>query len=254
MSALSMNAVARRWMPRPRATRRRKHLSVWQSRGIMTVIAALLSVACLFLSGAPCSEASADAGMPARCAGPSEASRIPGLSSADQGSKAVCKEPADLTRLAALETRTPAAMQQEEEPETRFEPLIARAASQHAVDPALIKAVIMAESGYDPNAVSKMGAKGLMQLMPRTAKALGVKNPLDPEQNILGGVKYLRQLLDTFGGDVTLALAAYNAGRWAVKKHRGVPPFPATRYYVKKVLKYYERFKARAGEAAPDQA
>jgi soluble lytic murein transglycosylase-like protein len=130
----------------------------------------------------------------------------------------------------------------------RFNPMIARAADRYEVDPALIKAVIMAESAYNPKAVSKQGAKGLMQLMPGTARALGVKNAFNPVHNINGGVKYLRQLLDTFKDNVKLALAAYNAGAGKVKKHGGVPPIKATRHYVRKVFAYYLHYKAEMTE------
>jgi soluble lytic murein transglycosylase-like protein len=122
--------------------------------------------------------------------------------------------------------------------------MISSAADRYEVDPALIKAVIMAESAYNPKAVSKQGAKGLMQLMPRTARALGVKNAFNPAHNINGGVKYLRQLLDTFNDDAKLALAAYNAGTSKVKRHGGVPPIKATRNYVKRVFAYYHHYKA----------
>ena len=130
----------------------------------------------------------------------------------------------------------------------RFNPMISSAADRYEVDPALIKAVIMAESAYNPKAVSKQGAKGLMQLMPRTARALGVKNAFNPAHNINGGVKYLRQLLDTFNDDAKLALAAYNAGASKVKRHGGVPPIKATRNYVKKVFAYYHHYKAEMNQ------
>lgn len=132
---------------------------------------------------------------------------------------------------------------QEEESPPPYHTIILQAADQHDMDPALICAVIMVESSYNPNAISKSGARGLMQLMPRTAKALGVKDSLNPEHNINGGVKYLRQLLDRFDGDVTLALAAYNAGSRYVKKYKGIPPFRETRNFVKKVLTYYEAYR-----------
>jgi soluble lytic murein transglycosylase-like protein len=123
-------------------------------------------------------------------------------------------------------------------PPPPFHRLILQAAQQHALDPALIRAVIMAESSCNPNAVSNRGAEGLMQLMPRTAAELGVENSFDPEQNINGGAKYLRKLMDRFDNDVQLALAAYNAGSRYVRKYNGVPPFRATRLYIKKVIKY----------------
>ena len=125
----------------------------------------------------------------------------------------------------------------------RFDPIITNAADRYEVDSALIKAVIMAESAYDPKAVSKQGAQGLMQLMPGTARSLGVKNAFNPTHNIHGGVKYLRQLLDVFNDNVKLALAAYNAGVNMVKRHGGIPPIKATRRYVRKVVAYYHHYK-----------
>jgi len=121
--------------------------------------------------------------------------------------------------------------------------LIEQAADRHQVDPALVKAIIMAESGYNPKAISKKGAKGLMQLMPKTAEALGVEDSFNPEDNIDAGVEYFRKLLNRFDGDIELALAAYNAGSRKVRKHKGVPPYKATQYYIKKVLKYYQTYK-----------
>jgi len=121
--------------------------------------------------------------------------------------------------------------------------IIEQVASRHNVDPALIKAIIMAESGYDPRAVSKKGAKGLMQLMPKTAQELGVTEVFDPEDNVEAGVRYFKRLLKRFGGDVKLALAAYNAGSTKVRRYRGVPPIRATRYYVRKVFHYYRIYK-----------
>lgn len=130
--------------------------------------------------------------------------------------------------------------------ENRFQPIILKAAQRHDVDPAIIKAIIMAESGFNPKAVSNKGARGLMQLMPRTAKYLGVKDSFNPEHNINGGVRYFKVLLDRFDCDVKLALAAYNAGSRNVKKYDGVPPFNATKCYIKKVLTYYETYKGES--------
>ena len=124
-----------------------------------------------------------------------------------------------------------------------FDMLIFQAANQYQVEPALIKAIIMAESGYNPNALSKKGAQGLMQLMPGTAKWLGVADSFNPEHNINGGVKYFKQLLVRFDGNVELALAAYNAGSRYVKQYNGVPPFKATKFYIAKVFKYYNIYK-----------
>ena len=119
-----------------------------------------------------------------------------------------------------------------------FESIINSCSLQYGVDKSLVKAVIHAESGYDPNAVSSKGAGGLMQLMPKTAESLKVSNTFDPKENISGGVRYLRFLLDTFKGDVPLALAAYNAGLSRVAQYGGIPPYVETRNYVDKVLQY----------------
>jgi soluble lytic murein transglycosylase-like protein len=132
--------------------------------------------------------------------------------------------------------------------ERRFHPIILQEANRYEVDPCLVKAIIMAESGYNPKAISKRGAKGLMQLMPSTAEALGVEDIFNPEQNISGGVRYFKQLVNKFDGDVTLALAAYNAGSQKVQHYQGIPPFKSTQYYIEKVLKYYELYKGQVAE------
>ena len=132
--------------------------------------------------------------------------------------------------------------------ERLFHPIILQVASRHDIDPALVKAIIMAESGYNPNAVSKRGAKGLMQLMPSTAEALGVEDAFNPEQNISGGVRYFKRLVNRFDGDVKLALAAYNAGSKIVRHYQGVPPFKSTHYYIEKVFRYYELYKGQMTE------
>jgi len=124
-----------------------------------------------------------------------------------------------------------------------FDPLIARTASRHGLPPGLVKAVIAAESNFDPRARSPKGAQGLMQLMPATAAQLGVRDPYHPEQNVRGGTRYLAGLLARYG-DWSRALAAYNAGPEAVDRYRGIPPFPETRQYVERVLTYYRRYDA----------
>ena len=125
---------------------------------------------------------------------------------------------------------------------------IIQTASHYQIDPALIKAIIMAESGYNTKAVSKSGAKGLMQLMPQTAQSLGVEDIFNPHQNITGGVQYFKHLVNRFNGDVNLALAAYNSGSRNVRNYNGVPPFKATHSYIKKVLMYYHIYKNQMGE------
>jgi soluble lytic murein transglycosylase-like protein len=122
-----------------------------------------------------------------------------------------------------------------------FDVLIARLAAREELPPALVKAVVRAESNFEPAAVSRAGARGLMQLMPATAAELGVEDAFDAEQNLQGGTRYLRAMLDRYG-DWRHALAAYNAGPDAVDRHAGIPPYPETREYVERVLHYYRRY------------
>jgi soluble lytic murein transglycosylase-like protein len=122
-----------------------------------------------------------------------------------------------------------------------FDALILEASTVHGIPPALVKAVIHAESAFDPRAISAKGAMGLMQLMPGTARELGVSQPFHVEQNVHGGTRYLRALHDRYGSWTT-ALAAYNAGPGAVDRYAGIPPFAETREYVRRVLSYYRRY------------
>ncbi|HKK89953.1 MAG TPA: transglycosylase SLT domain-containing protein [Desulfobacteraceae bacterium] len=127
----------------------------------------------------------------------------------------------------------------------RFDRHILRAAGKFDVEASLIKAVIEAESGFDPKAKSKKGAKGLMQIMPDNYKALGITDPFDPLQNIMGGTRYLKRLVERYNGRLTLALAAYNAGPDAVDRYRAVPPFKETKQFVSKVMHRYTVYKAK---------
>jgi len=138
-----------------------------------------------------------------------------------------------------------------EEPERaplfpQLDEVIAPAAEKYGIEPALVAAVIWAESSGDPNARSSRGARGLMQLMPETAKELGVTRILDPRENVDGGTKYLRRMLDAHAGDVRVALAAYNAGPEAVRRYRGIPPYKETEEYVSRVMRVYDRARGAA--------
>ena len=120
--------------------------------------------------------------------------------------------------------------------------LIEEYSAKNGLDSAFVKAVIKQESGFQPDVTSHCGAMGLMQLMPSTASSMGVKNAYDPEQNIAGGTKYLKGLLDRFGGNKSLALAAYNAGPNAVAKYNGIPPYKETQNYVKNIMSMYQQY------------
>jgi soluble lytic murein transglycosylase len=134
-------------------------------------------------------------------------------------------------------------------PFSRLERTIVLHSERHGLHPALLSAIIKAESDFDPTAVSRSGAVGLMQLMPKTALKLNVRDPFDPEENIAGGARYLRYLLDRYEGNLPLALAAYNAGETQVERYQTLPPIPETRRYVSKVLRFYRAYLF--GDRAP---
>jgi soluble lytic murein transglycosylase-like protein len=129
-------------------------------------------------------------------------------------------------------------------PPAQIDALVEQNAAAWQVDPALVKAVIANESGFNANATSGVGAQGLMQLMPETAASLGVRDAYDPAQNVAGGTRYLRGLLDRFHGDKRLAVAAYNAGPGAVEKYGDVPPYAETRNYVENVLASFDKYSS----------
>lgn len=142
------------------------------------------------------------------------------------------------TATASCTGLTPVSMQQRA---AQYAPLIQKHATAHGLEPKLVSAVMRVESCYDRRAVSRSGARGLMQLMPGTAIELGVNDAFDPDQNIAGGVRYLAKMMQRFNRDLRLSLAAYNAGPEAVAAYDGIPPYPDTVSYVKRILKLYEQ-------------
>jgi soluble lytic murein transglycosylase-like protein len=127
----------------------------------------------------------------------------------------------------------------------QYDHLITGASTRQGVSFSLLKALIKAESNFNPEAVSRAGAKGLMQIMPANIKDLKIKDPFDPRENIMGGARYLKKLIKRFNGELPLALAAYNAGPSVVERHQGIPPIKETEEFVEKVLKYYAIYRRR---------
>jgi Transglycosylase SLT domain/Domain of unknown function (DUF4124) len=149
----------------------------------------------------------------------------------------------------ARSSRSAAAMSSSNQPSSYVD-MISAACDRHGVDPALVEAIVKVESDFNPFALSKKGAMGLMQLMPQTAADMKVGNSFNPYENIDGGVKYLRYLLDRYEGNLSLALAAYNSGETAVQKWGTVPPYAETQNYVQRILKIYNKGGATPAEAA----
>lgn len=173
---------------------------------------------------------------------------VPKLAEA-QSAEAMPAAPADKpesagkSELAAKPQRSP------EQVDTAIE----QAAARHHVDPNLVRAIVKVESNFNPRAISRKGAMGLMQLMPGTARELAVSNPFDPQQNVDAGVRHLKGLLDSYGGDLSKSLAAYNAGQKAVARNNGVPPYAETRDYVKRITQLYGAGRATTPAWLPPQ-
>jgi soluble lytic murein transglycosylase-like protein len=166
---------------------------------------------------------------------------LTGLPGVRQASPA--PQPQVVARVESAENETTPA-EDDIDTQAGMDAFIKKVAAKYNVSPDVVAAVIEAESEFNPRAVSRRGARGLMQLMPKTAKTLGVDDPFDPRENIEAGVRHLRALMDRFGDNLPLVLAAYNAGEVAVIKHRGVPPYRETRAYVKRIMKKLDRIRS----------
>ncbi len=179
--------------------------------------------------------------------------RIPGWRCrVEARESAVPRRPVPATTASAPRVETPYVPAPMPVPETgdrftRYDAIIEEAARLYQLPPDFIRAVVKVESNFQPDVVSRVGAIGLMQLMPGTARSMGVVNPFDPRQNIFGGTRYLRLLANLFQGDLVLTVAAYNAGEGAVQRYRGVPPYDETRRYVQRVLHHYYNLRNGTG-------
>ncbi len=160
----------------------------------------------------------------------------------------------NLKRPGASDGRSTTFRQRKQGNSSSYDQHISRSSRRYNVDPYLIKAVIKTESDFDCYALSKQGAQGLMQLMPATARELRVRNPFNPHENIDGGTRYLRTMLDMFHGNVPLSLAAYNAGPTLVRRLQRIPSYPETRNYVRKVLKHYKGYRGYLPKSTPTLA
>ena len=163
---------------------------------------------------------------------------ISGVTSADRTQAAAQTQTAAAAKTSGFADALKSAVSTQTKKGTSLDDIFCSAAQKYGVPVNLLKAVAKAESDFQADSVSSCGAQGIMQLMPSTAASLGVQDSFDPEQNVMGGAKYLGQLLTSFGGDAKLAVAAYNAGGGAVRKYGGIPPYKETQNYVKKVLGY----------------
>lgn len=169
---------------------------------------------------------------------------LPGASSFAATLQAASSAGAPSAYSASASGAYPATPASEESGSTgQYDALVNQAAARYNVDPAVLHGLIQQESGFDPNSTSSAGAEGLTQLMPSTASSLGVANPLNPAESIEGGARYLSQMMSRFGGNVSDALAAYNAGPGAVERYGGTPPYAETQSYVAKVLAYAEAYR-----------
>ena len=132
----------------------------------------------------------------------------------------------------------------------KISPMIQSLAQKHEMDPYLVEAVVKAESDYDPMAISRVGAQGLMQIMPKTGLGLGLQNPFDPQENLDAGIRHLKNLMGKYSNNMDLALAAYNAGEMSIAKYKGVPPYPETLDYIQKIKKYYSQFLLQSSNSS----